>query len=60
MNNSETQMSVLEASVSDLSITDVVEDHHPDVFVLVCAVDDPKSFGKFIEIIIIKDRTVAI
>ena len=52
MNNSETQMSVLEGAVSDLSITDVVEDHNPDIFVIVYAVDDPESFGKFIEIII--------
>ena len=45
-------MSVLESAVSDLSINDVVEDHNPDLFVMVYAVDDPESFGKFIEIII--------
>ena len=45
VNNSEAQMSVLEASVSDLS--DVVDDHNPDCFVIVYAVDDMESFGKF-------------
>ena len=50
VNNSETQMSVLESAVSDLSINDVVEDHNPDLFVMVYAVDDPESFGKFIDI----------
>ena len=60
VNNSETQMSVLEAAVSDLSINDVVEDHNPDLFVIVYAVDDTESFGKFIEVIIIKNPTIAI
>ena len=45
VNNSEAQMSVLEASVSDLS--DMVDDHNPDCFVIVYAVDDMESFGKF-------------
>ena len=47
VNNSEAQMSVLEASVLDLSDSDVVDDHNPDCFVIVYAVDDMESFGKF-------------
>ena len=39
-------MSVLEAAVSDLTISDIVEDHNPDCFVVVYAVDDLHSFGK--------------
>ena len=46
VNNKETQMSVLEAAVSDLTISDMVEDHNPDCFVVVYAVDDLQSFGK--------------
>ena len=49
MNNSETQMSVLEAAVSNLSINDVVDDHNPDLFAIVYAVDDVESFGEFIK-----------
>ena len=47
VNNSEAQMSVLEASCLDLSDTDVVDDHNPDCFVIIYAVDDMESFGKF-------------
>ena len=47
VNNSEAQMSVLEASGLDLSDSDVVDDHNPDCFVIVYAVDDMESFGKF-------------
>ena len=46
VNNKETQISVLEAAVSDLTISDIVEDHNPDCFVVVYAVDDLHSFGK--------------
>ena len=47
VNNSETQMSVMEASVSDLSVCEMVEEHNPDCFVIVYAVDDAESFGMF-------------
>ena len=46
VNNSETEMSVIEASVSDLSVCEMVEEHNPDCYVIVYAVDDIESFGK--------------
>jgi hypothetical protein len=51
VNNSETQMSVMEASVSDLDICEMVDNHNPDCFVIIYAVDDMESFGKFSQII---------
>ena len=47
VNNSEAQMSVLSASGLDLSDSDMVDDHNPDCFVIVYAVDDMESFGMF-------------
>ena len=34
-------------------IDDMVDDHKPDLFIVVYAVDDRESFGNFIEIILI-------
>jgi hypothetical protein len=37
---------VLEPAVADLTPKDIVEDHNPDCFVMVYAVDDVESFSK--------------
>ncbi len=38
---------VLEPAVADLTPKDIVEDHNPDCFVMVYAVDDVESFSKY-------------
>ena len=35
-----------EPAVSDLTAKDIVEDHNPDLFLIVYAVDDVESFSK--------------
>jgi len=43
VNNTLTQMSLVEAS-ADINISEVVEEHNPDCYVMVYAVDDEESF----------------
>ena len=45
VNNTLTQMSLVEAS-ADINISEVVEEHNPDCYVMVYAVDDEESFDK--------------
>ncbi len=37
-----------EPAVADLTAKDLVEDHNPDCFVIVYAVDDVESFSKLL------------
>ena len=46
VNNILSHISMIEAN-SDISLADTIEDQNPDCFVLVYAVDDLLSFGKF-------------
>ena len=46
VNNRETQINVTEASFIDTDIQVIVDDHNPDCFVVVYAIDDQESFGE--------------
>ena len=46
VNNILSHISMIEAN-SDINFADTIEDQNPDCFVLVYAVDDLLSFGKF-------------
>ena len=46
VNNVRAQLSLVEAD-AEMDVSDVVEEHNPDCYVLVYAVDDVESFGEF-------------
>ena len=46
MNNVLVQLSLVEAD-AELAVSDIVEEHNPDCYVLVYAVDDLESFGEW-------------
>ena len=46
MNNVVAQLSLVEAD-AELAVSEFVEEHNPDCYVLVYAVDDLESFGEW-------------
>ena len=46
VNNVLAQLSLVEAD-AELAVSDIVEEHNPDCYVLVYAVDDLDSFGEW-------------
>ena len=49
VNNVLAQLSLVEAD-AEMDVSDVVEEHNPDCYVLVYAVDDVESFGEFLKV----------
>ena len=47
VNNVLAQLSLVEAE-AEADVSNIVEEHNPDCFVLVYAVDDVDSFGEFL------------
>ena len=50
VNNTLTQLSLVEAN-ADINISEMVEEHNPDCYVMVYAVDDVESFGEIEKIL---------
>ena len=48
VNNVLAQLSLVEAD-AEMDVSDIVEEHNPDCYVLVYAVDDIESFGEFLQ-----------
>ena len=54
VNNVLAQLSLVEAD-AEMDVSDIVEEHNPDCYVLVYAVDDIESFGEFLQATLVTD-----